>query len=180
VDGQLTASAVSIAQYLSDPAYERLEYVDGELRERHVGSKSHARVQANLSHKLVEYVRAHPPGYVAAELRVKLAGPSGVEFRLPDLAVVLEDTSPEEEYLDRAPDLAVEIRSPGDSIADLLRKMELYFAHGARLGWIVLPEERSVLVATPDGAVRAVTAGETLDGGALLPGLLLPVAEIFG
>ncbi len=180
MDGQLAAKAISVAEYLSDPAWERLEYVDGELRERNVGGKSHARVQANLSHVLVEYVRAHPPGYVAAELRVRLAGPSGVEFRLPDLAVVLADTSPEDEYLDRAPDLAVEIRSPGDSIAELLRKMGRYFAHGARLGWIVLPEERSVLVATPDGAVRAVTAGETLDGGAVLPDLRIPVEEIFG
>lgn len=175
----MAAVTVSIAEYLSDPAYERLEYVNGELLERNVGSKLHARIQANLSHKLVEYLRSHPPGYVAVELRVKLVGAAGVEFRLPDVAVVVGDTSAEDAYLDRAPDLVVEVRSPGDAIAELLRKMELYFAHGAQLGWIVLPEERSVLVVSRNGTVRAVTAGETLDGGALLPDLRIPLNEIF-
>jgi Uma2 family endonuclease len=175
----LATRTVSIAEYLADTAYERVEYVDGELVERNVGGKSHGRIQIKLGRKLDEYLETHPPGYVAAELHVKLATGPKVEFRLPDLAVVLADSSPKEEYLDGAPDLAVEIRSPGDSVTELLRKMQLYFAHGAKLGWIVLPEERSVLVLAPEEPVRTVTLGELLDGGMLLPELRIPLAEIF-
>lgn len=175
----MSTKTISIEEYLSDPAYEHLEYVDGEPVERNVGSKSHGRIQIKLGRKLDEYLETHPPGYVAAELHSKLATVSGVEFRLPDLAVVLADSSPEDKYLIGAPDLAVEIRSPDDSITELLRKMQLYFDHGARLGWIVLPEERSVLVLAPGEPVRTVTMGEILDGGTLLPDLRIPLAEIF-
>lgn len=103
----------------------------------------------------------------AAEVQIRIAPPRASR------------SAPRTSISDRAPDLAIEIRPPADAIAGLLRKMKLYLAHGARLGWIVLPEERSVLVAAPDGAVRALPAGETLDGRAVLSGLRIPVAEIF-
>jgi Uma2 family endonuclease len=177
--GQPAAGRVSTERYLSDPACERLEWVDGELLERHVGGKKHAKIQVRLGRKLDEYLESNPRGWAAAELRVKLTSGSRAEFRLPDLAVVLGDTSPEEDYLDRAPDLVIEIRSPDDSIAELLEKMNLYLANGARLGWLVLPEEASVLVVSPGQVVRALRRGDVLEGGELLPGLSIPLAELF-
>lgn len=177
--GRVATGRVSVEQYLSDPAVERLEYVDGELVQRRVGGKKHGRIQVRLGRKLDEYLESNPLGYVAAGLRVRLGSGSGIEFRLPDLAVVIGDTSPAADFLDRAPDLVIEIRSPDDSIAELPGKMDLYFAHGARLGWIVLPEEASVLVVAPGGVVHGLRRGEVLEGGELLPGLHIRLEELF-
>jgi Uma2 family endonuclease len=60
-----------------------------------------------------------------------------------------------------------------------MAKMREYFENGAKLAWLVLPEERSVLVFAPDGRVSACLAGETLDGGDLLPELRIPIDELF-
>ena len=59
------------------------------------------------------------------------------------------------------------------------RKLDEYFANGARLGWLILPEEKSVLVLEPDAKVRTVVLGETIDGGDVLPELRLPVDGLF-
>ena len=48
-----------------------------------------------------------------------------------------------------------------------------------KLGWLILPEERSVLVFAPGARVRTAVAGETLDGGELLPDLRVAVDELF-
>ena len=73
----------------------------------------------------------------------------------------------------------VEIRSPEDSLTAQLRKMNDYFANGTRLAWLILPEEESVIVLTPDGPPNSFGTGETLDGGNVLPGLAVPVADLF-
>ncbi len=73
----------------------------------------------------------------------------------------------------------IEIRSPEDTIASLFRKMTDYFANGAKLGWIILPEEQSVLVLSPSNLVRTFATNETLEGGDAIPGLSIPVSGLF-
>ena len=124
-----------------------------------------------------EYFDSRPGNYVGTELHCRLRIGGKVRFRLPDLAVVLGAFA--EDYLDRGPDLAVEIRSPEDSIASQLRKIDDYFLNGTKLAWLILPEEQSVLVLVPHAAPRTLVAGETLDGGDLLPDLRIPVADLF-
>jgi Uma2 family endonuclease len=170
---------ISVEEYLSNPAYEHAEYIDGQIVERTMGSKLHSKVQMKCGRKLDEYFDTHPGGYVAPELHCRLTAGSRTRFYLPDVAVVLGDDAPEARFLDRAPDLAVEIRSPDDTIAYLTRKMGDYLASGAKLGWLILPEERSVLVFAPHAAPRTFVAGEILDGGELLAGLQIPVDELF-
>jgi len=173
------ADRVPVEEYLASPAHEHFEYVDGQLVELHLGGKPHAKIQARLTHMLLSYAAHHPGGYVATELRCRLKIGGRFRFRLPDLAVVLNDQSSEQRFLDRAPDLVVEIRSPEDSFAGLMRKMEEYLANGARLGWLVLPEERSVVVLTQGRLIRTVVSGETLDGAELFPELQIPIDDLF-
>lgn len=89
-------------------------------------------------------------GKVYVEPHCRLQVGARVRYMLPDVGVVLNDNDPDGLYLQRAPDLVVEIRSPEDSIAMIHRKMAVYFENGAQLGWIILPEEKSVLVLTPN------------------------------
>lgn len=176
--GSSVANAfVSVEEYLSNPAYKHCEYIDGEILELNVGTYSHSRIQVKCSRKLDEYFDMKPGGYVGAELHCRLQIRGKVRFHLPDIAVVLGPRSGK--YLDRGPDLVVEIRSPEDSIASQFRKLDDYFANGTKLAWVILPEEMSVIVVQPDGNVRAVVCGETLDGGAVLPELKIDVDYLF-
>jgi len=176
----LAVKTLSLEEYLSNPAYEHFEYIEGQPVELNVGNKPHSKIQLACGARLYEYFRKRPKGYAAAELRCRLKVANEPQIYLPDIAVVLgdEDTA-EMRFLDRAPDLVVEIRSPDDSLAWLHRKIRDYFANGAMLAWVILPEERSVLVFTPDAPTRTVICGEILDGGELLPELEIPVDALF-
>lgn len=176
---QTPVKPVSVEEYLTNPAWEHCEYVDGELVELNVGSKPHAKIQTKCARKLDEHLDKHPGGYVAIEMRCRLTVSGRTRFRLPDVAVVLGDKSTEDRFLDRAPDMVVEIRSPDDTVSSLTRKMSEYLENGTKLAWLVLPEERSVLILTPNAAPRTALAGETLDGGDLLPDLKIAVDDLF-
>lgn len=171
---------VSVEEYLGRPSeYEHCEWVDGRVEPLNVGSKTHSWLQIRLGRRLDEYFDVHPGGFVGAELHCKLTVGGRLRYRLPDVAVVLGEAIDGDPYLERAPDLAVEIRSPEDSITWLLKKAGEYFANGAKLVWIVVPEEESVWVLTVRGGLDAKVRGETVDGGDVLPGFALAVDDLF-
>jgi Uma2 family endonuclease len=171
---------ISEQEYLSSPAYRHCEYVDGFPVQLNVGSKTHSRIQIKIGRRLDEYFDSHPGGYVGTELHCRLTVRGATRYRLPDVAVVLRpDERPFDRYLEGAPDLVVEIRSPEDPVSGLVRKMDDYFANGTKLAWLILPEEQSVMIFTPDRPVRTAMRGEKLDAGELLPGLEVPVDELF-
>jgi Uma2 family endonuclease len=176
--GVATSLHISVEEYLSNPAFEHCEYVDGQPVELHVGHKDHARTKARCAAKLDEHFDTHP-GWVGTGLHCQLTIRGEVRFRLPDVAVVLGDRFTPDGYLDGAPDLAVEVRSPGDRLAEQMRKFDDYFANGTKLGWLVLPEEKSVLILLPNAAPQTVVSGETLTGGDLLPDLAFPADYLF-
>lgn len=101
---------------------------------------------------------------------------------LPDAAFVrAERISSEDDMtypVEGAPDLAVEVRSPGNSAAALDRTMRRYLAAGTLLGWLVDPVARTVGVYRPGVPVEVRRDTDALDGGDVLPGLQIPIARI--
>lgn len=170
---------VGVEEYLGDPAYARCEYVDGRVEPLNVGSKTHGRIQSLASKYFVDYFLENPIGYVGSELHCRLKIGGRERYRLPDLAVVIGDESPDEPYLHRAPDLAVEIRSPEDPLSALLDKAREYLQTGARQVWIVVPEEEAVWTLDAEGRVRVFRKGEILDAGDVLPGFGLAVDDLY-
>ena len=170
---------VTEEEYLHNREYKHCEYVDGQVVPLNVGHKSHARITAKCCRKFDEYFDEHRGGYAAAELHCRLKIRGVTRYRLPDVAVVLGDESPDELYLQRSPDLVVEIRSPEDKVAFLLRKADDYFANGARMAWIILPEEHSVVVLIPNANPQTFASGESIDVSAVLPGLSIAVDDLF-
>lgn len=83
-----------------------------------------------------------------------------------------------EGFLPIAPDLAVEVVSPGDRWSEVLTKVNEYLTAGVRLIWIVDPRTRTIHVYRP-GRVEQLSADDTMDGGDVLPGFALPVGDIF-
>jgi Uma2 family endonuclease len=78
-----------------------------------------------------------------------------------------------------APDLAVEVLSAGNTPGEMARKRQEYFAAGVRLVWLVDPEARPVEVFTAPEQPTILHEEHTLEGGAVLPGLALPLRELF-
>ena len=176
--GAAGTSTVTIEAYLSDSAYRHCEFVNGSVVELNLGTKQHSRIAGKCFRLLDEYLDKHPVGSAHVELHCKLRIGREVRYRLPDVCLVLSPF--DEVYLERSPDLCVEIKSPDDSIGDQLAKFSDYFANGCKLGWLVLPEEETVLVLTPTGGAPKVgRMGDVLDGGEYFPDLRVEVAALF-
>jgi Uma2 family endonuclease len=113
----------------------------------------------------------------------------------PDAAVVRlerwQALSPEQRrgFPPLCPDLVIELVSASDEgprgEAALRRKMTTYLANGARLGWLLFPEQQAVEIwrAVPDAptpeAPKRLEPATLLEDDALLPGLRLELAELW-
>ncbi len=82
-------------------------------------------------------------------------------------------------YVDGVPDLCVEIPSDTNSRSDIREKLGEYFAGGAKLVWVVDPDDRSVKVYRDAANARVVKEDAALDGGDVLPGFSCPVSKFF-
>jgi Uma2 family endonuclease len=163
----------------SDQADRLYELVDGVLVEKAMGS-----FESLLAGVLIQLLRnfldVHPLGTVLAPDGMLRLMPGLV--RVPDVSFISWDRFPDrrrprEAIFTAAPDLAVEIISEGNTAAEMDRKLREYFSAGARLVWLVYPEEPVVRVYTNDNEFTLVGEDGTLDGGELLPGFRLPVRE---
>lgn len=158
------------------------ELVDGTLVEKAVGYKS-----SFLTVALLAALRA----FVRSQKLGRVSGPDGVLrldaglFRAPDVSFVSwkrfpdRGRMPKEAFPNLIPDLAVEVLSPSNTRAEMKRKREEYFRNGVRLVWIVDPETRTVEVYAPRRKTVVLTEADTLDGGKVLPGFTLSLAELF-
>ena len=102
--------------------------------------------------------------------------------RGPDIAFVSRarwDAYPGKPYLGIAPELCVEILSPSNRPGEIKEKAAEYFAAGARLVWIVDPVKEHVTVYRSLADVHLLTKTEQLEGGDVLPGFQLPLAQLF-
>jgi Uma2 family endonuclease len=157
------------------------ELVDGVLVEKPVGYYE-SLLAVLLIVYLHRHVDAHDLGIVlGADAPLRLA-PGQV--RLPDVSFVSWDRFPgrrlpRQPIPDLAPDLAVEVLSPGNTEAEMARKLRDYFAAGCRLVWYVYPDDRTVRVHTDPGTVRTLRGDDVLDGGDVLPGFRLSLREWF-
>jgi Uma2 family endonuclease len=157
-----------------------VELVDGVLVEKPTGSE-----ESNWAALLIMHITA----FVLRHDLGKVYIPDGpfrlVEglVRLPDVAFVswarYRKPKHRGEIPAVAPDLAVEILSRSNTKREMERKLGEYFAAGVRLAWIVDPRRREVRVHTSPADPLVLTAADVLDGGDVLPGFRLPLAEWF-
>jgi Uma2 family endonuclease len=168
---------------LPENADKQLELVEGSLIEMTPSSAIPAIIAATLARLLGNFVETHNLGYIAgADAGFRLSDRTVLS---PDVAFVAKERLKElpDRFFPLAPDLAVEVVSPTDSIKATQRKAARYIAHGTRLVWIVYTNEKAVDVCRPsqegDMSVQEVGIDGVLDGGEVLPGFTLPVSEIF-
>jgi Uma2 family endonuclease len=92
------------------------------------------------------------------------------------LKLILPD---QEKLFHGAPDLAVEVLSPSDSITKTERKIALYLAHGSRLAWMLDPKTKTARVYRATGENERLRADRYLTGNSVLPGFRISLSRLF-
>ena len=164
------------------PPHKRSELVRGVLVVREPPGYQHGVVTARLARIIADYVDERGVGDVlAGDPGFKLAtNPDTV--RAPDIAFVKRERAPDPSptgFADFAPDLAVEVRSPGDRPGEVLAKVADWLSAGSALVWVVDPGPRCARVYRADGSEALVTAEGSLDGEDVLPGFSCHLADVF-
>jgi Uma2 family endonuclease len=189
-DPQTTTEPMTVEAFLAwaeeTPDHQRYELHDGVVVEMSPSKAKQTVIAARIIAYLTIFAEEHDLGYVSSSdggLRV-----SKQDFYAPDAAFYakarLPGGLPDNDYFTLAPDLAVEVVSSSDKYS-AHEKAQRYLALGVKLVWVVYPERDSIEVYTPAeeaGAVliRTLRRGDTLTGGAVLPGFSTPVARVLG
>lgn len=158
----------------------RLELIHGEIVEKPVSAQSCGRIAANVAGEIGMYLKQNPIGFVEIKVMYRPAE-DNKNVRMPDVAFFADIDTPSvaKGAVPRMPDLAVEVKSPGNTLLDLRAKIAFYLANGTRLGLLMNPANRMVEVYPKDEDVRMLMESATLDLSSVLPDLKIPVAELF-
>lgn len=165
---------------LPDDDY-RYELVAGHLVREPPPGGEHGGITVNVAVHLYAFVREHrlgrvfgETGYVLASNPDTVRGPD-VSFVSTDRLTSLPRRGP---YLVGAPDLAVEVVSPGNTKKEVAGKVSEYLAAGGRAVWVIEPRRERVTVHRPGSVPVTLGSDEALEGGEALPGFHLPVSEL--
>ena len=157
------------------------ELIDGVLVEKGTGFYK-SRLGVVLIGRLEHFLERHDLGIVlGANAPLRLA-PGLV--RMPDVSFFCWDKFPNRKLPrapmpDLAPDLAVEVLSRSNTEKETARKMRDYFAAGTQLAWCLDPSSRTLRIYHSPQDFLVLTENETVDGGAVLPGFEVSIAEWF-
>ncbi len=167
------------------PGREKEEMIDGcplgpKAKERRLGFFRRSMVEFRLVQRFGTEPAAglglFGPGF-------GFVAPSGRGLHPPDLAFLRYRRLPGEAAWDGlssvAPDLAIEVLGLVDEPERVAKEVADYLEGGVALLWVVDPVERSVAVHAPGQSVRVLGIGDELDGGDVLPGFRVAVAELF-
>jgi Uma2 family endonuclease len=162
------------------------ELVDGNLVERHMGAESSA-VGAAILVLLFSHVKSRRAGHVFNSECGYLCFPDAPgKVRKPDVSFIRIGRLPGDRvpkgYISIAPDLTVEVLSPGDLAGEIDEKISEYLNAGIRLIWIVNPKTKSVRIQRPATAKPGPTSlseSDTITGEDVLPGFECRVSEFF-
>lgn len=160
----------------------RYELVNGELNVMSPTGGPHGLIVAELTTALHQHVRTHRLGRVFGESTGFWLRRDPDTVRAPDVAFVAAGRLPATVppgFVELAPDLAVEVMSPGDTVAKIGRKVEEYVGAGVRVVWVVDPSNRTVAIHTLGRGVAVLRESDTLEGDEIVPGFRLSIAELF-
>ena len=165
-------------ELLRSPARDRAELVQGVLRVSEPPGARHGQIATRLVARLYDFVDADALGTVLVETGFLIRrNPDTV--RGPDLSFVsasrLAPDRVPSGFLPFAPDLAVEIVSPGDRDEELAAKVRDYLEAGSRLVWIIGSVGPTVTIHRVDRSTTGLGPGDVLTGEDVIPGFACSV-----
>lgn len=157
----------------------KYELVDGEIRVSPAGDR-HSGVALQLAARLLAFAKEHRLGHVCgADAGFRLPSRN---VRSPDASFIATGRFPDDklpdDYGSLAPDLAVEVLSPGDRPRYVLDRVGEYLEAGVRLVWVIDPRKARAVVYRSLSDVRELGLEDELDGEDVLPGFRCALRDI--
>jgi Uma2 family endonuclease len=178
-------TAVSLEEFLrmpdidSEPPY--LEYIDGRIEAKAMPSRTHNAIETRLEARLNEFAEPRGLGLSFHEVRFTFAGRS----ILPDVSFQLSaniEIEPDGRFANLIPfppDIHVEIISPDQSVGESHSKLLFSVANGCAMGILIHPDRSTIDVYRPGRTPERLTDDGAIDFAPVLPGLVVPVSEVF-
>lgn len=178
VAGKTTADLLRV----SADSSHRYELIQGKIITMSPASYKHGVFAMRLGGRMLLHAEDNDLGFVfAAETGFQLTTKPDT-VRAPDVAFVGKERIPSSSgfsYFPGAPDLAVEVVSPGDRADEVQDKVQTWLHHGTKLVWVVEPKTQTVTIFRLDGSAAVVKVDGVLDGEDVLPGFRYALAKLF-
>lgn len=161
----------------------RYELVGGELRKMTPAGFSHGAIVTNVTLPLAQHVKAHALGVVCGAETGFRIGNNPDTVLAPDVAFVRRDRLPASGlpagYWPGAPDVAVEVLSPSDTVFEVDAKVAAWLQAGTAAVWTVNTQRHVVTIHRAGSASRTLSESDTLTGDDIIAGFQMPVADVF-
>jgi Uma2 family endonuclease len=177
------------ADYLQWKFEERLELFRGRIFRMGAPNTKHQKIARDLLVHVVTFLKDKKCQAFAAPFDIRLPVKNKKKDNeittvvQPDICIVCDGSKIDTRGICGAPDLVVEILSPGNSQKEVKFKFELYQEAGVKEYLIVYPEEESVavFVLNENGKYNGATlyAGKDIIKSYAVPGLIINLTDIF-
>jgi Uma2 family endonuclease len=142
----------SYADYLTWKFEETIEIIRGKILMMSAPSRRHQHISWQINGIFYSHFKKHPCHAYAAPFDVRLFDKRKSEkanadiFTVvqPDISVICDESKLDDKGCLGAPDLVIEILSPGNSYKEMRLKKSLYEENGIREYWIFDPEHETV------------------------------------
>ncbi len=179
----------SYADYLKWDIEERLELIRGKVfKMSPAPSRLHQKVVGLIFNSLFQYLKGQRCEVYIAPFDVRIPRKSKddqdiITVLQPDICVICDSTKLDDKGCIGAPDIVVEILSPGNNRKELQSKYEIYEEAAVKEYWIIHPTEKTFLKyeLSEEGkffASRLLTIGDLVETP-VLPGFVLNLEEVF-
>jgi Uma2 family endonuclease len=176
------ATEADVIRFLESSQKRLFELINGVLVEKPVGYPESV-LASYICGEIWQFIKSKKTGG-------KVSGADGAVrmwlglVLIPDVCFVSakrlsENRLPKDQVSKIIPDLAVEVLSPSNTVAEIELKLDHYFEAGVRLVWIIDPNVEKADVYTSRRRMKHFDAAGTLDGGKVMPGFKLSLAELF-
>ncbi len=183
------SKSYSYADYLQWTFDDRLELIKGKIfKMTPAPASNHQRISWRISGELYTYLKEKSCQAYTAPFDVRLPGKGENDDKKiftvvqPDLCVICDHSKVDARGCTGAPDIAVEILSPGNNQKELRNKYEVYEESGVKEYWIISPQDKTFLKYTlSNGAYQSsklMTIGDTVTTD-ILPGFELNLDIVF-
>lgn len=186
LDASLT---YSYASYLNWLFPERVELIAGKIfKMSPAPSRVHQGVSINLLNPIINFLKGKPCKVYAAPFDVRFPKGSKADKDVftvlqPDICVICDKSKLDARGCIGAPDLVVEILSPGNSKMELLHKYRVYEEFGVKEYWVVSQSDQNILIYTLNEEGKFIpskifTLSEKITSS-VLPGFELALDDVF-
>ena len=186
IDASLTYSYAHYLTWLFD---DRVELIKGQIfKMSPAPSRFHQEISGHLFNLIYNHLRNQSCKVYNAPFDVRFPKESLDDKDIytvlqPDICVICDKSKLDDKGCIGAPDIVVEILSPGNNKMELLNKYNVYQEFGVKEYWVVSPTEKTFLKYTLDENGRyqpskLFTLSEKVHS-AILPGFLLDLDEVF-